>query len=417
MRNSKRGPALLILFATLMAAAGDGISLVAFPWLVLQRNGSAGQASIVASATMLPLLCSTLVAGTAVDYFGRRRVSMAADALSGAAVSGVPLIAWVYGSDAVNVVALASLAALAAAFDPAGMTARDSMLPEAAARAGWSLDRINSAYEAIINLAFIVGPGIGGLMISTIGGIATMWITAGAFAMSILAISVLQLEGAGKPQHTSRPDGLVSGIVAGLRFVWDLRVLRTLGMIDLTVTALYLPMESVLFPKYFTDRGQPAALGWALMALAGGGLVGALGYAVVSTHVRRRVTLLTAVLTLGLASSAIAFLPPLPVILVLCAVIGLFYGPIQPIYNYVIQTRAPHHLRGRVIGVMTSLAFAAGPLGLLLAGPLTDATGLHITFLALALPIVCTGLIAVRLPVLRELDKTPEPDVSQPSPV
>lgn len=145
MRNSNRGPAFLILFATLMAAAGDGVSIVAFPWLVLQREGSAGQASIVASATMLPLLFATLVAGTAVDYFGRRRVSMVADALSGAAVAGVPLVAWGYGGDAVNVLVLAVLAALAAAFGPAGMTARDSMLPEAAARAGWSLDRINGA--------------------------------------------------------------------------------------------------------------------------------------------------------------------------------------------------------------------------------------------------------------------------------
>lgn len=61
---------------------------------------------------------------------------------------------------------------------------------------------------------------------------------------------------------------MVSGIAEGLRFVWNLRVLRTLGMIDLTVTALYLPMESVLFPKYFTDHQQPVQLGWALMAIA-----------------------------------------------------------------------------------------------------------------------------------------------------
>ena len=66
----------------------------------------------------------------------------------------------------------------------------------------------------------------------------------------------------------------MSGIAEGLRFVWNLRVLRTLALIDLAVTALYLPMESVLFPKYFTDRNEPAQLGWVLMALAVGGLVG-----------------------------------------------------------------------------------------------------------------------------------------------
>ena len=80
---------------------------------------------------------------------------------------------------------LAVLAALGALFDPAGITARESMLPEAAARAGWTLDRTNGVYEAIFNVAYIVGPGLGGLLIATIGGINTMWVTAGAFGVSI----------------------------------------------------------------------------------------------------------------------------------------------------------------------------------------------------------------------------------------
>ncbi|ORC06402.1 MFS transporter [Mycobacterium persicum] len=415
--NNSRGPVFLILFATLMACAGDGISIVAFPWLVLQREGSAGQASIVAGATTLPLLFSTLIAGTAVDYFGRRRVSMVSDALSGTAVAAVPLVAWALGTGAVNVAVLAALGACSAAFDPAGITARQSMLPEAAIRAGWSLDRVNSIYEAILNLAFVVGPGIGGVMIATVGGINTMWITSVAFGLSILAIAALRLEGTGRPHHTTRPEGLVSGVAEGLRFVWSLRVLRALALIDLSVTALYLPMESVLFPKYFADRHQPAQLGSVLMAICLGGLVGALGYATVSNYLSRRTIMLTAVLTLGAATAVIALLPPLPVILVCCTVIGLVYGPIQPIYNYVMQTRAPHHLRGRVVGVMTSLAYAAGPLGLLLAGPLTDAAGLNVTFLALALPILLTGLVCTRLPSLRELNRAPEEMPRQSSPV
>ena len=84
------------------------------------------------------------------------------------------------------------------------------------------------------------------------------------------------------------------------------------------------------------------------------------------------------------------------------------YGPIAPIYNYVMQTRAPAHLRGRVVGVMTSLMYAAGPLGLMVAGPLADAAGLRVTFLTLALPILLVGLIACWLPSLRELDREPE---------
>src|SRR6185312_12658090 len=410
MTNSKRGPLFLILFGALMAGAGNGISLVAFPWLVLQRSGSAVDASIVAMAGTLPLLVATLMAGAAVDYLGRRRVSMISDALSAVSVAAVPALALTFGVDAINVAVLAALAGLGAFFDPAGMTARETMLPEAATRAGWTLDHANSVYEAVFNLAYIVGPGIGGLLIASIGGVNTMWVTASAFVLSIAAIVALRLEGAGKPDRAELPKGVWAGIVEGLRFVWTTPVLRTLAFVDLAATGLYMPMESVLFPKYFTDRNEPAQLGWVLMALSIGGLAGALGYAVLSKHLSRRVTMLTAVLTLGIAMTVIAFLPPLPLILVVCAVVGFVYGPIAPIYNYVMQTRAPQHLRGRVVGVMGSLAYAAGPLGLILAGPLADAAGLHATFLALSLPMLVLGVVAIFLPALRDLDTASEPE-------
>ncbi|GAA1691700.1 putative multidrug-efflux transporter [Mycolicibacterium murale] len=405
----KRGPVFTILFAALMAGTGNGISMVAFPWLVLQRNGSAVDASIVAMAGTLPLLVATLIAGAAVDYLGRRRVSMISDGLSALSVAAVPVLALSFGVDSVNVGVLAVLAALGAFFDPAGMTARETMLPEAARRADWTLDHANSVYEAVFNLAYIVGPGIGGLLIATIGGVNTMWVTAGAFVLSIAAILTLRLEGAGKPDLEHLPENVWAGIVEGLKFVWHNKVLRGLAFVDLTVTGLYMPMESVLFPKYFTDRNEPAHLGWVLMALSLGGLIGALGYAVLSKVMSKRATMLTAVTTLGVAVTVIAFLPPLPMILALCAVVGLVYGPIAPIYNYVMQTRAPAHLRGRVVGVMGSLAYAAGPLGLILAGPLADTAGLQATFFALSAPMLLVAAIAFVMPSLRELDRDPGP--------
>ncbi len=405
--GTSRGPVLLILSSAFLAAAANGISMVAFPWLVLQRTGSATDASVVAAAATLPLLFATLVAGTAVDFLGRRRVAMLSDFMSAASVAAVPVIVATMGIDALNTAVLAGLAAAGSFFDPGGMTARQSMLPEAAGRAGWTLDHTNSIYEAAFNLAYITGPGIGGLLIATIGGVNTMWVTAAAFSFSILTMAVLRLAGANRPDPDEQPEGVLSGVVEGLKFVWHNKVLRTLGLIDLSVTALYLPMESVLFPKYFTDRDEPAQLGWVLMALSIGGLVGALSWTVLSRIASRRTMVLTAVLTFGVASLIISVLPPLPIILVLCALVGLVYGPIGPIYNSVMQTRTPESMRGRVVGVMTSMTYAAGPVGFMLAGPLVDAFGLKITFLVLAVPIVLIGLAAPWISALRELDNPP----------
>lgn len=41
-------------------------------------------------------------------------------------------------------------------------------------------------------------------------------------------------------------------------------------------------------PKYFTDRNEPAQLGWVLMALSIGGLIGALSWTVLSKFASRR---------------------------------------------------------------------------------------------------------------------------------
>ena len=400
-----RGPMLLILVSAFLAAAANGISMVAFPWLVLQRTGNATDASIVAAAATLPLLFATLVAGTAVDFLGRRRIAILADALSASSVAAIPVLVHTVGMDALTVAVLAGLAAAGSFFDPGGMTARQSMLPEAAARAGWTLDRTNSVYEAVFNLGYITGPGIGGLLIATVGGVNTMWVTAAAFGASILLMTLLRLPGAGRPHRDSRPEGVVSGVVEGLRFVWRNRILRTLGLIDLAVTGLYLPMESVLFPKYFTDRNEPAQLGWVLMALSIGGLVGALSWTWLSRVSSKRTMVLIAVPTFGTAALIIAALPPLPVILVLAAITGLVYGPIGPIYNSVLQTRTPAELRGRVLGVMTSMTYAAGPIGFMLAGPLVDAFGLNVTFAALAVPILLIALACPWIAALRELDR------------
>src|SRR5260370_28508049 len=105
------------------------------------------------------------------------------------------------------------------------------MLREAAASAGWTLERSNGLYEAVFNVAYIAGPGLAGLLIATIGGINTMWVTAATFALSIVAVSLLRLKGAGPPAIEERPDSVWSGMVDGLRFVWNLKVLRTLALI------------------------------------------------------------------------------------------------------------------------------------------------------------------------------------------
>ncbi len=156
-----------------------------------------------------------------------------------------------YGGDAVNVLVLPHWPPWRPPSAQQACHARDSM-PEAAASAGWSLDRI-APDEAILNLAFIVGPAIrlddrdGWRHHHNVG-------LPRRHSGCPSAIAALQLEGVGRPHLAAPRVGI--RIAEGLRF--NLRVLRT-PMIDLTVTALYLPMEYALFPKYYRPPATGAA--------------------------------------------------------------------------------------------------------------------------------------------------------------
>lgn len=398
-------PLTLLGVATLLSATGNGIVVVALPWLVLEQTGRATDAAIVAGAATVPLLLASLLTGTVVDRFGRRRTALVSDALSALSVAAIPVLAATVG---LSVPLLAALAALGAVFDPAGISARESMLPAATRAAGWSLDRANSLYEANYNLAYLIGPGVGGVLIAAVGPENTLWVTSACFVLSLVTVAFLRLEHAGRPDRSTRPASLWAGTLEGLRFVWRDRLLRTLALVDMVIVALFLPIESVLLPTYFTGLDAPARLGWVMMSLSVGGLVGALAYGAFASRLRRRTLMLVAVTVLGAATIGMAFLPPLGVLVLLGILIGLAYGPVGPIANWAMQTRSPEHMRGRVVGVMTSTAYAAGPAGILVAGPLIDATGVRTTFFALALPMVGVAAVCFALPVLRELDPVPE---------
>jgi MFS family permease len=99
---------------------------------------------------------------------------------------------------------------------------------------------------------------------------------------------------------------------------------------------------------------------------------------------------------------------------VLGALVGLCWGPVAPIVNLAMQVRTPEELRGRVIGVLTSVAYAAGPLGLLVAGPLVDALGVRPTSLLFAGLLLAVALVCFAVPALRQLDGLVEPTHATP---
>jgi MFS family permease len=397
-------PFIALEAATALSGTANGVSMVAFPWLVLELTGSASAAAAIGAVTLVPLLLTSVVSGTLVDMIGRRRVSITSDVLSLVSVAAIPILDGLVG---LSFGLLAGLAILGAFFDPAGITAREAMLPEAARAAGLPLERVNGTHEAVWGVAFLVGPGVGGLLIAVVGATNAFWATAVCFAMSALLMVLVRVPGAGRPALHQRLTGFWPATREGLVFLWREPVLRSVSLLSALVVGFWLPIEGVLLPVYFQGKQEPGHLGAVLMSLSAGGILGALAYAAMGTRVRRRQALICALLGTSIAILGMAFLPPLGALLAFGFLAGVTYGPINPIGNVALQERTPDRLRGRVLGLSTSIAYAAGPAGYLLVGPLIGRIGLRSTFLVLAggLLVVAVGSIGVK--GFKELDAPP----------
>jgi predicted MFS family arabinose efflux permease len=314
------------------------------------------------------------------------------------------------------------VALLGAVFDPAGITARETMLPEAARRAGLPLERANGIHESAYGFAFLLGPGIGGVLIGLVGTTATFWATAVAFAASALLMATTRMPGGGRRAPEDRPHGVWASTREGLVFLWRDRVLRTVAITMSLLVAVWLPVEGVVLPVVFNEVDSPARLGFLITAMSAGGVAGALLYAAVGTRIKRRTAYVASLIGCAIPVVAMSFLPAYPVMLVLGVLTGLFFGAVNPITNLAMQNRTPEALRGRVVGVMGSAAYAAGPLGYLIAGPLVQAWGPQPVFILMTSLLLVVSIATAFLPVLRHLDdpalpgSAASPETDEPAP-
>jgi MFS family permease len=399
---ARKVPWLLLESATALSGIGNGVVIVALPWLILERTGNAAIAGLISACTAIPLLAASVFAGSLVDMVGRRRIAIVADVLSALAVIAIPVADLTVG---LSVPLLIALAVIGALFDPAGLTARETMLPAAAQTARWPIDRVNSAHEAVWGLAYLIGPGLGGILIAALGAVGTLWFTGACFLLSALLVGFISLSGSGRP--ATPPADIRQAVREGLRFVWRDRLLRTIGLLMIALIVLYLPVEGIVLPVYFQSIDAPQRLGAVVMAMSAGGVVGSLCFGAIVSRVSRRTAFVGGVILSGLALLGMAFLPPFPLLLGFAALSGLAYGPVNPLANYAMQRRSPEQLRGRVVGLMGSSAYAAGPAGFLLAGPLVQWLGVKPAFVLLASAFLGIALLTAALPVLHELDGDP----------
>ena len=375
--------------------------MITIPWLILERTDSPTFAGLVAAISALPGILVSPIGGWMVDHIGRRAVSIGADLLSSLSVAAFPIVAATFGLSNPSILLIA---VLGATFDPAGYTARKTLLTDVAKASDADLDHLNGLHDGIMGVAWILGPAVGAGLIASVGAVNSFWVSASLFIVAALAISFLRVGDAAKEsREVAKTSGeeTNSSIRIGVKTLWDDKVLRTLSVALLIIAAVYLPTEAVVLPTYFEDVDNPRGLGFVISALAAGSTVGSFGYGWISARMKRKTLIRLILLGSALSIIPMAFLPPLSVLMLSGFLLGLSWGPYNPLISTLVQQRVPAHLHGRVFGVQTAVFYAAPPLGMVLAGLSVESYGIKATYIVLARVLSITSILVLLTKSLR----------------
>lgn len=395
-------PAFLLQSSNLASGLGNAMVTISIPWLILKEANSPLFAGLVVALASLPPLIISPIAGWIIDHTGRRFVSIVSDLFSALSVFAFPLFYYWIGLENLTILLLALFGAL---FDPAGYTARKTLLVDASRATGIDQNQLNGIHDGVFGIGWIAGPALGAWLIAGVGVINSFWVAGGLFLFSSLAIGLLKLDervsaslAEGIESSASFSKGLARGFVA----LWRDRLLRTITISILIIAAVYLPTESIILPTYFEAKDSPTDLGIVISLLAAGSTFGAFGYGALMKRVSRRTLVRTMMIGTAISILPMALLPPMLILSISAFALGLFWGPFNPLITSLIQERIHENEQGRVFGVQLATFYAAPPLGMVLAGWSVEEFGVGGTYLVLATILSATALIVLFTRSLRE---------------
>lgn len=413
---SRRTPLLGWLAAETVSLTGTRLSMVAIPWFVLTTTGSASQTGLVAFAEMGPYVAAKALGGPLIDRLGARRVCVAADAASVAAVGAIPLL---HALDRLAFPLLLVLVAVAGLLRGPADGAKNALIPAIVEASDVPMERVTGMAGAVERLASTLGAATAGVLVAAIGPAQALAVDAASFAVSALLIAVTAPRAAGADEDETDDAPYLVRLHAGWRFLRGDRVLVAITSMVAVTNLLDIAYMSVFVPVWAKESGGGvAAVGLLFATFGAAAVVGSVVAATIAERLPRHTTYLGAFLLVGAPRFLVlAFDVPIAAVLAVAVVGGFSTGFINPILGAVIFERIPPPLVGRVTSLETALCDALMPFGGLAGGVTIAAIGLAPALAVFGAAYFAATMLPALLPQWREIDRRPEPATPAPSTV
>jgi MFS family permease len=378
--------------------AGQSVSLVGTwlqttgqSWLVLKLTNSPLKLGILTSIQFIPSLVLSVFIGPIIDRFPKRSILLFTQIMY--ALAAVALAVVAFGSHAQywQVLVIAAITGLISAID----------WPTRQAFVGEQVNDRSAVVNAValnstmFNIARVIGPGIGGVLIAVVGIPWTFTLNAVSFIAVIVSLLLMK---AGRRPTKSSTGSYAQEIREGTRYIAGNQIIISLLIIS-GVIGLFLLNFNIMIPSFsmltlhlhadaygglMSAMGVGAMAAGVLMSLGGSRLEPTPAYIYGSGFV-----LAVAMVLVGIQRNF--YLTGL--LLVFC---GFGMAALATMCNTALQMQSPDDMRGRVMAAYNLVWVGSTPIGALYAGKICDALGANMGFFVSgAIGVVFLGAMLV----------------------
>lgn len=372
-----------------LSLLGNWMTITTSAWLIYELSNNPFLVGFLPFANQIPVLLLAPIGGILGDRLPRQRLMWWLNVLCGLQAAALAILTL---TDQITVTKLLILVTIRGFINAAEFPTRQSFIVDLVDRKE-DLPNAIALNSSLFNAARLVGPGIAGIMIATVGPGACYLLDATSYAAiltSLLAMRTRPRKRAKKVTH------FFADLKAGVRYASRNPCLRpSLMMVPMVAMAGF--AASTLAPIFARDvyGGNSATLGYMYSAVGAGALVSAVLLAKRPSPQGLAKWVATGAFAIAIGQAGFAFSPNLTFALLCLTATG--FGTVLTMAgnNTLIQSHVADDKRSRVMGL-----FAMGqgmfPLGSLAAGAIAASFGPRPAVAIAAVGTALAGFIFIR---------------------
>lgn len=366
---------------------GTWMQKTAVFWLVYMQTHSTFILGVTAFSMQFPSFLFSLVGGTIADRYNRHNVLILTQIASMIQAAILTLVVMLTDYSVIEMLFLSIILGIINAFD---VPARQSLVHFMVDNKE-DLSNAIALNSSMVNLAWLIGPAVAGMVLYKLGAGICFMINAISFMAVISSLMMMQLPTYIPRLHTKK---VIEELKDGLYYIKSVPSLGLLLLLISLISFFVLPYVTLLpVIAKITLNGNASTYGYLNSFIGIGAFIGSIMLASFKNDVNLKKILMGATTLFGIGLILFSYARNVLWALVFATVTGFGMMLHVTIINSLLQTTSSIEMRGRVISYFAMAFFGMQPLGALFIGGVSHYFGAQHT-------ILLEGILAIIIMLL-----------------